>query len=132
MDTIKLLLVALSALTVGCAGPDAIVEEAVEAAGRGDRQAYIACFTPRSRPLLQSLYGAAESAKPELARLGERGARITDVQYVGRGAASDQRALVTIKEGTESMPLILHASAGSWRIDLLDTERVLTSVESRF
>ncbi len=132
MRTITVLVIALSWLVVGCNSPTSIVEEAVAAAGRSDRQAYIGCFTPRSRPLLQSLYTAADSKNPALAGLGERGARVTSVQFIGPGQNRARRALVTVEEGSESLPLVVHASAGAWRIDLLDSERVLTSVESRF
>ncbi|MGB0588556.1 MAG: hypothetical protein ACPGU1_02645 [Myxococcota bacterium] len=122
----------MSVLVTACSTPTGIVEEAVEAAGRGDRDAYIACFTERSRPLLRGLYHAADAKNPKLAALGEQGARVTGVEFLAPSGGAGQRALVTVSEGQESMPLVVHASAGAWRIDLMDSERVLTGVESRF
>jgi hypothetical protein len=138
MPTIRLFIIALSMLVTACSTPTGIVEEAVAAAARGDRDAYIACFTERSRPLLRGLYNAADAKNPDLAVLGEQGARVTDmrfaskVQPIGGNASASQRALVTVTEGHESLPLVVHASSGAWRIDLLDSERVLTGAESRF
>ena len=132
MPTIRLFVIALSVLVTACSTPTGIVEEAVAAAGRGDRDAYIACFTARSRPLLRGLYNAADAKNPDLAMLGEQGARVTDMEYLDAKGAGGERALVTVTEGQESMPLVVHASAGAWRIDLMDSERVLTGAERRF
>ena len=35
-------------------GPEVVLEQAVEAAREGDRDAFVECFTPRSRPLLET------------------------------------------------------------------------------
>jgi hypothetical protein len=132
MPTIRLFIIALSTLVMACSTPTGIVEEAVAAASRGDRDGYIACFTARSRPLLRGLYNAADAKNPALAVIGEQGARVTDMQYIDAKSGAGRRAMVTVSEGQESLPLVVHASAGMWRIDLLDSERVLTGVESRF
>jgi len=132
MPTFRLFVIALGALVTACSPPTGIVEEAVAAAGRGDRDAYIECFTARSRPLLRGLYNAADAKNPDLAMLGEKGARVTDVQYLGSGGGGGEKAMVTVTEGQQSIPLVIHGSFGAWRIDLIDSERVLTGVESRF
>jgi len=128
----RTLLIALSLMIAGCSSPSRIVEEAVAAAGRDDRAAYIACFTPRSRALLQSLYTVADARKPELARLGDAGATVADVEKMAPGDKGQDRALVTVKEGERSLPLVVHAAAGTWRIDLMDSERALTDLGSAF
>ena len=40
--------------------------------------------------------------------------------------------MVTVNEDGRSLPLVLHSEAGAWRIDLMDTERVLTGLGSPF
>lgn len=128
----RTLVIALSLVIVGCSTPSGIVEEAAAAAGRNDRGAYIACFTPRSRPLLRSLYTVADADKPELARLGNTGASVTEVRPMAPGDQGQNRALVTVSEGGRTLPLVVHADAGAWRIDLMDSERALTGFGSPF
>ena len=108
------------------------MEEAIDAASRDDRHGYVACFTPRSRPLLRSLYAVADAERPELGRLGGAGATISEVRPMAAGETGQDRALVTVTEGGRSLPVVVHAEAGAWRIDLMDTERVLTGFGSTF
>lgn len=43
------------------------------------------------------------------------------------------RAVVAVAErGHESVALVVHEAAGMWRIDLIDSERVLTGLERAF
>ena len=128
----KSILLALSLLIAAYGAPAGIVEEAVDAASRDDRSAYIACFTPRSRPLLRSLYAVADAERPELGRLGNSGATITEVRHMSPGEAGQRRAVVTVSEGGQTLPVVVHAEAGAWRIDLMDTERALTGFGSAF
>ena len=124
--------IALCLMVVGCSTPTRIVDEAISAADRGDRAAYIACFTPRSKPLLNSMYAVAETSRPELARLGSKGAQVASVQGMSPGDTGQARAMVTVHEGGRSLPLVVHSEAGAWRIDLMDSERVLTGLGTPF
>ena len=116
----------------GCSDPSRIVEEAVAASGRGDRAAYVACFTPRSRPLLRTLFTIADAKRPELGRLGEKGAQVASTKAIAPGDKGQARALVTVHEAGRSLPVVVHAEAGAWRIDLMDSERVLTGLGGPF
>jgi len=124
--------IALCLMVVGCSSPSRIVDEAISAADRGDRDGYIACFTPRSKPLLQSMYAVADASRPELSQLGSKGAQIAGVQGMAPGDGGQPRAMVTVHEGGRSLPLVVHSEAGAWRIDLMDSERVLTGLGSPF
>ncbi len=132
MRIIGFTVIVLSLLAAGCSSPASIVEEAVTAAAQGDRDAYVGCFTPRSRALLRSLYTIADAKKPELALLGEQGAQITSVQPLSPGDLGQSRAMVTLAEGEQTLSLVVHSNAGAWRIDLMDSERVLTGSAGRF
>ena len=126
------LLLVLTTLVVGCSSPAAIVEAAVDAAERNDRGDYIACFTPRSRPLLSGLYSVADAANPTMATLGSADVQITEVRPMSVGHEGQDRAMVTINEQGRSLSLVVHAEAGAWRIDLMDTERILTGLGGTF
>lgn len=130
----RLLLVIAAALSVAaCGGPESIVEEAVTAAQAGDREGFQACFTPRSRPMMELLWTAAQAhGRPELASLQARQVRL--VGTAGMPPTDDGRArvVVTIEESGRQMRLVLQRSAGEWRIDLMDTERALTGFGSPF
>ena len=130
--TSKLLVIASSLLLTACAGPGGIVEEAITAAQKGDRDAYIACFTERSRPLLRGLYESADRHNPELAQMGGAGARVIAITPMGTKPGAGERARVSVQEGSETLELMVHSRAGAWRIDLLDSERILTGIERRF
>ena len=125
-------LIALSLMVVGCNSPTHIVEEAIEAADRGDRSAYIACFTPRSKPLLRSMYSVADASRPTLGQMGQKGAVVASVQRMAPGDDRQNRVMVTVHEAGRSLPLVVHSEAGAWRIDLMDSERVLTGLGSPF
>ncbi len=118
----------LTLLLAACQGPDVVIGHAVEAARDGDRQAYAACFTPRSRAVLQTWWQATDAHNPPLSTLGAGDVRILSVQEVRSRDTDTERALVTVSEGAERMRLVLHHSAGTWRIDLLDTERAMLGV----
>ena len=111
-----------------CKGPTDVVLAASEAAAAGDREAYVATFTPRSRPVLRALYAVADRTRPELAQLGSLGVRISGVEPMPYGLDGAQRLLITVTEGGRSLPLVLHGVAGTWRIDLMDSERALSGV----
>ncbi|MFO0746528.1 MAG: hypothetical protein U1F43_12765 [Myxococcota bacterium] len=106
-----------------------VVGEAVDAAKRGDRDDFIACFTPRSRPILETWWATVDEVRPELGALGAGDVRVVGFRPLGVTDPSvSARGMVTLREGSRSMPLILHRTGGSWRIDLLDTERVTQGV----
>jgi len=122
----------LSALASACLAlsacafddPRVVVEEAAAAARSGDREALLACFTPRSQAVLEAWWRAADKAQPTLAGLDA-----ADVRVVAQRPFSDrdygpERALLSVREGGRQMSLVVHHLGGSWRIDLHDTERV--------
>ena len=118
----------LCALTGGCTGPITVVERAVEAARAGDSQAYEACFTPRSRPLLRSLWRAGDTFGSRTAETVEMG----ELRLLAPGDDWQPRLLVPVAEGGQTMEIVLHGQALSWRIDLIDTERTLARLGGAF
>ena len=109
------------ALCGGCTGPVTVVERAVEAARAGDPRAYEACFTPRSRPILRSLWRAGDA----FGSTGVAEVEVGEVRLLSPGDDWQPRLLVAVAEGGQTTDLVLHGQALSWRIDLIDTERTL-------
>jgi hypothetical protein len=101
-----------------------VVTEAFESATEGDQAGYLACFTPRSRAVIEAYWTATSSKRPALATLSAGTVEIGNtLRSLPPGNRGETRVLVRIKEGDKSLGLVLHGVAGTWRIDLLDTER---------
>ena len=124
LSVLVTLIVALQACAQLAGDPSDIVRQAVSAARDADREAFMACFTPRSRPLLQTWWSAVDEARPELGQLGAGEVQVVDVKLVRDRDVDVDRAIVTIREGGLTFRMAVHRLAGEWRIDLRDTERV--------
>lgn len=118
-------------LLVGCQGPVAVVESAVDAARRGDRDAYEACFTQRSRPMLRALWRAAGDGNHG-SSLGAGVVTTGAPTMLQPGQDWQPRVMVPVSEGAQRLGLVLHSEALTWRIDLVDTEGALTGIRSPF
>ncbi|MCA9515258.1 MAG: hypothetical protein KC635_09975 [Myxococcales bacterium] len=104
--------------------PGDIVQRAAAAARDGDRDRYLACFTERSRPILETLWAAAAEKNPPLAALGAAEVQVVaGSRLASRDVGLPDRVLLVVSEGVDQMRVVLHGEGGSWRIDLLDTER---------
>ncbi len=127
----RLLLAILALVFVGgCDSPDEIVDDAVAAARTGDRAAYAACFTERSRPILASFWAAADEANPKLGVLSVLGdPTVIRVQPARRLHGGPERAVVVVEEAGRRARLVVHELAGTWRIDLVDTEREMSGMD---
>ncbi len=117
-----LLLGALS----GCATPppQQVVQQAMEAARDGDREAFRACFTPRSQPVLDTWWDTVDVQNPTLGALDAKAGRVMVERLIPSRDLEPERALLEIREGDESIRVVVHRLGGMWRIDLFDTERV--------
>ena len=104
-------------------GPAGVVARAARAAQDGDREAYAACFTPRSRALLRAYWTTAGSIRPALAELHGGPVRTGRPRAIAPGKDGRLRALVPVAERGDEVGLVLHEEAGAWRVDLVDTER---------
>jgi len=122
------LAIAAAVLGLACDGPEVVVGQAVEAARAGDRDAYAACFTPRSRAILRSLWTSAEDHNPRLAALGASDVRILGVQRVPRRGPGPAEAVVAIEEEGQRYRLVVQREGGTWRIDLLATELAVRGI----
>jgi len=100
------------------------VRSAVDAARDEDRDAFMACFTPASRPLLVTWWTAVDAVRPELGRLGAGAVEVTDIKLVRDRDVDVERAIVSLREGEATFRVVVHRLAGEWRIDLRDTERL--------
>ena len=111
----------------GCVapGPELIIEQAAEAARNNDREALLACFTPRSRPLIETWWHKTDEHNPALARLGANEVEVTGVQIISSRDYMPERAVIQIREGQDTARVYAHRLGGMWRIDLLDTERAM-------
>ena len=96
----------------------------MDAARDGDREAFGACFTPRSRPLLDTWWATVDAENPELGGLDAKQATIVLERVIPSRDLEPERALLEIREGGESMRVVVQRLGGMWRIDLFDTERV--------
>jgi hypothetical protein len=116
-------LLSLSLASCAAEPPEAALDCAVEASVAEDREAYAACFTPRSRAFLGAFWGAAGAARPELLPRGGEAVVIHEVRALIDPDADTARALVVVSEGAPERELrvILHELGGRWRIDLWDT-----------
>ena len=119
---------ALALVTLGaCQQPESVIEDAVAAAQAGDREGYAACFTTRSRPIIEAFWMATDENNPPLGALGAG-----DVQVIGVVVSKDrnrdvERAIVSVDEAGDRVRVVLHRTGGNWRIDLLDTESMMMS-----
>ena len=103
--------------------PSAIVRSAIDAARDQDRDAFLACFTPRSRPFLITWWNTVDDVRPALGQLGAGEVAVTDIKLLRDRDVDVERAIVSLREGQASLRLIVHRMASEWRIDLRDTER---------
>lgn len=111
----------------GCVspGPEVVIAQAVEAARDQDRDALLACFTPRSRPIIETFWQRADQHNPALGVLGAGEVEVVSVQIISSRDFMPERALIEIREGSEEGRVYAHRMGGMWRIDLLDTERAM-------
>lgn len=118
--------------SAGCVapGPETIVAQAVEAARAGDRGALLDCFTPRSRPIIETFWRATDQHNPAMGRFGAAEVEVVGVQILSSRDYMPERAILTLREGGETARFFAHRLGGMWRIDLLDTERILSGFAS--
>ncbi len=111
---------------VGCAlpGPEVVLSQAVEAARDGDREAYLECFTERSRPILETWWRAVDAHNPPVGVLGAAPVHLLSVGVEQGRDFGPERAILTITEGADKTTLVAHHLGGMWRIDLLDSQSV--------
>ena len=114
----------LMSMVWGCATPESVVRTAIEAAESNDNAAYDACFTARSRPMIRALR-RAQRPSPTGGL-----SRATELRESPGGGLLSGRRVVQITDGERQMQLVLQGRAGSWRIDLIDTERRASSGRS--
>ena len=105
----------------GCKGPEQVVKDAIAAAQSNDQEAYLACFTPRSRAILKLLW---KNKTPPLSA--------DNAQVVATERFGPQLTSVQVQEGALVVPIILRGGVGQWRIDLIDMEAVLTDHQAPF
>jgi len=112
-------------LGAGCAmpGPEVVLEQAVSAARAGDRDAFMACFTPRSRPILETWWRAVDAHNPALATLSSAAIDLVSVRVIPSRDFEPERAVLSIEEGNDATRLVAHHLGGMWRLDLLDSQR---------
>jgi hypothetical protein len=117
----------------GCAlpGPEVVLEQAVSAARAGDREAFLDCFTPRSRPVLETWWRTVDAHNPPLGRLGAGEVGLVSVRIIPSRDFEPERAVLTLEEGPDSTRLVAHRTGGMWRLDLLDSQRADTGGPSR-
>ena len=115
----------LLALVQGCATPESVVRTAIEAAEEGDKTAYDGCFTLRSRPLIRAMR-RAQTPSPTGGF-----SPTTQVHELPGGGLFWGRRVVRVTDGERQIQLVLLGEAGSWRIDLIDTERRSASAGGR-
>lgn len=114
----------------GCAirPPESAVSCAVDAARDGDREAYAACFTPRSRAFLGSYWHTIGEARPDLLALGAADVQIREIVELAERDFGVKRAVAVLREGPREYRLVLHHEAGRWRIDLWDTRQAQSTI----
>jgi len=118
-------LLALAAVSFGCAmpGPEVVLEQAVSAARDGDRAAFLECFTPRSRAILETWWQATDAHNPALGVLGAGDVRLMSIAIKPSRDFEPERAILMIEEGPDATRLVAHRMGGMWRLDLLDSQR---------
>ena len=116
-----LLLMVLISCAAGCDSPERVVNHAIAAAADGDPNGYMASFTTRSQAILRL------NPAPWKNRVGGEGTEIIEVRPF-----SENAVLVVVRENTEMMPLVVVHQGGTWRIDLILTEAVLTGLQRPF
>ena len=109
----------------GCATPESVVRTAIEAAHSGDETAYESCFTPRSRPMIRAIR-RAQTPSPTGGVSGT-----AQVHELPGGGLLWGRRVVRVTDGERQVQLVLVGEAGTWRIDLIDTERRTSSTGGR-
>ena len=117
---VLLLAVLLSCMT-GCDSPERVVDHAVTAASEGDHSGYMASFTTRSQAILRL------NPSPWQTQPFGKSTEVVDVRPF-----SENAVLVTVQENNKMMPLVVVHQGGTWRIDLILTEAVLTGLTRPF
>jgi|GEM_PF-1355961 len=119
------LFIGLVGLASGCAvpGPNVVLEQAVSAAHDGDREAFLECFTPRSRAILETWWRATDAHNPPLGALAAADVRITSIRLVPSRDFEPERAVLAIEEGPDATRIVAHRLGGMWRLDILDSQR---------
>ena len=116
----------------GCSGPESIVLEAVDSARDADHEAYLACFTARSRALIEAVWLVSGRVDPSLVAIGAGEVSVLGFRELAPRHQGPSRGVVRIQEDGREVSLVLHANFGAWRIDLPDTERLLSGSASPF
>jgi hypothetical protein len=116
---------AVSGLFAGCAlpGPDVVLAQAVSAAREGDREAFLECFTPRSRAIMETWWRATDAHNPPLGALAAGDVRLMSVRLVPSRDFEPERAILSIEEGSDATRIVAHRMGGMWRLDILDSQR---------
>jgi len=112
-------------LLTACAvpGPDVVLEQAVSAARDGDREAFLECFTPRSRAILETWWRATDAHNPPLGALGAEDVRLLSIRLVPSRDFQPERAILSLEEGSDATRVVAHRMGGMWRLDLIDSQR---------
>lgn len=112
-------------LLSACARPEDPILRAAEAAKASDHAAYVSNFTPRSRDLMKLLDEA--EARTLLGASGG-GLKVLSVTALPADISGTQRMRVVFRDGSLTLPLVVHARGGQWLVDLVDSEGALTGL----
>ena len=128
-----------ASLLIGCAGatsplsPAQVVMSAADALDAGDKEAFEAHFTERSRPLLRLVLtrkGLGESVEEPPTPISALS--VERERAMNLGHLAQQRVLVELEAAGKKGAVVVHDVGGAWRIDLMDSERALTGLSSPF
>lgn len=123
MFDLRPLAFALALSACAAPGPEVVLEQAIDAARDGDREAFLECWTPRSRAILESFWRAADRQNPPLGVLGAGDVRLESVRIIPSRDFSPESAVLGLREGDALARLVAHRMGGMWRLDLLDSQR---------
>lgn len=123
MLDVRALLFTLGLGACAAPGPEVVLEQAIDAARDGDREAFLECWTPRSRAIFETFWRVADRSNPPLGALAAGDVALESVRIIPSRDFSPESAVLGIREGDELARLIAHRMGGMWRLDLLDSQR---------
>jgi len=108
------------ALAACSTSPRAVIEQAQAARRDRDQAAYLACFTDKSRRLLQNLRAVEDTTRKTLHYLSDPFVLLPEGPIEEPRSVEGNVAVVPVGSGKKRAEVVLLKEAGEWRIEALE------------
>lgn len=122
IPTFPALLLALLAFVACAESPDEVYQRALAARVAQDRDAYLSCFTARTRRMLERLDEVEEMTRKKLSYLKDPFSLLPNSGRLGSAKEKGNVARLVVTGGREDIEVVLLKEQGEWRIEALELE----------